>query len=572
MEPLAQLYRAMSARRRKHLGVTLAVMLLGAAAEMVTIGAALPFLALIADPQSRLVSAELRAWLAVANGDPIAGAAILLIAAALFATAVRLLLFWLCQSLILRFGQEVSTAIFSRTIRQSYLDHVSRNSSEMLAGMEKARRAVVQVLQPAMQAFVALVLATAVAALLFLINAIAAGIAGVSVVLAYLVISFVTRGRLRRNSRLIASAISARIKIVQEALGGFRDIQLDRSHALFETQFATLEAQHRRAQAESAMIATAPRFVFEGVGIVALAAAALAVSSRADVMSEAVPVLGALALGAQRLLPLLQQAYSGWSQFAGNHRTLEDVVRLLQLPVADAGLARPPAGPPFAEEVVFDRVSFRYPSGVFAIQDLSLQIGRGERIGIRGSTGGGKSTFLDLLMGLLEPSDGSIRVDGKTLGEDLRAAWQSQIGHVPQSVYLSDQSIAANIAFAQSPGGIDMARVREAARAAHLEAFVATLPDGYETLVGERGVRLSGGQRQRIGLARALYRRASILILDEATNALDGPTEAAVLESIMSLGDGITVAIVAHRPSALACCDRIVTIEAGRLVDVDGGP
>jgi ATP-binding cassette subfamily B protein len=245
---------------------------------------------------------------------------------------------------------------------------------------------------------------------------------------------------------------------------------------------------------------------------------------------------------------------------------MTDVLGLLEAPV----VASAPAGSeprPFAKDIVFDRVSLSYPGRVPALEEVSLTIKKGERIGLVGTTGSGKSSFLDLLMALLDPSEGEIRIDGSRLDDSVRPGWQAQIAHVPQAVYLADASIASNIAFAEPETAIERERVEAAARQAHLHDFIAALPEGYDTKVGERGVRLSGGQRQRIAIARALYKKANLLIFDEATGALDRKTERAIMDGIAELGRGITILIVAHRISALAGCDRIVRLEAGRIVE-----
>jgi ABC-type multidrug transport system fused ATPase/permease subunit len=220
---------------------------------------------------------------------------------------------------------------------------------------------------------------------------------------------------------------------------------------------------------------------------------------------------------------------------------------------------------PFREALTLRGVSFAYGDGPRVLEAVDLDIARGARIGIVGPTGSGKSSLLDLIMGLLEPSAGAIAVDGRSLDDATRPLWQAQIAHVPQSIYLADDTISANIAFGVRRGAMDEARLRACAEAAHIAAFVAGLPDGYATRVGERGIRLSGGQRQRIGIARALYKQAEVLILDEATSALDDETEAAVIASIMALGPDITLIMIAHRRSTLDGCDRILAVDKGRV-------
>jgi ABC-type multidrug transport system fused ATPase/permease subunit len=283
----------------------------------------------------------------------------------------------------------------------------------------------------------------------------------------------------------------------------------------------------------------------------------------------AVPVLGALALAAQRLLPLLQLTYYGWTMFVGNRDNLLDVAALLEAPVLTLPARRIEQPVPFRRSIVLRDLSFSYSSDAPALHGLNLRLDKGTRVGFIGKTGSGKSTLLDMIMGLLEPTGGAVEIDGIPLLGGNVANWQAQVAHVPQSIYLTDRSIASNIAFGQSDGDVDIERVHEAARKARIHNFIETLPDGYQTRAGERGVRLSGGQRQRIGIARALYKRASVLVFDEATSALDDDTERAVMKAISGLDRELTVLMIAHRLSTVAACDRVIRLDDGQ-VTADG--
>lgn len=563
MDAFSALFRLLSPARRRQFGLTLLLMLLGAAAEMVTIGAALPFLALVADPNSALVPPRLLGLLTAIGGSPVVGAAILLIVAALGAATVRLMLTWGSQRFVMATGHDMAAAVFGRMLRQPYAEQVRRNSSQTLAAVEKVQGVVFGLLQPAMQGLIGAFIALCVFALLLRIDARAAGLAAFSVALVYVGVSLLVRPRLRRNSEALAGTMVERTRTVQEGLGGIRDIILDRSEPLFEAKFRELDSRYRRAQAATQFVAGAPRFIVEAAGLVAIALVTLTMSLEPGGVVKAIPVLGALALGAQRLLPLLQQAYYGWSLASGNFRAFRDVIDLMEAPIP----APQPEAPPLSieRELVFEGVGFRYPEGRFGLTDVSFRIRAGEHVGIAGATGGGKSTLLDLLMGLLEPDEGAILVDGRKLDAASRPAWQAGLAHVPQAIYLADDTIAANIAFPRHVDGLDPERLDAAVRAAQLDSFLGGLPEGLNTKVGERGVRLSGGQRQRIGLARALYRRPRLLILDEATSALDETTERAVLAALQGLREDMTLVTVAHRATTLAACDRLIRVEGGRV-------
>lgn len=567
------IYGAASRKRRRQFVATIVVMLIGAVAELMTIGAVLPFLAVISDParaiRSPLLSGILGLFGSWGQDNVVLAMALLLVAAAVFAGAVRLLLAWMTLRFVLFFGHDLGVRIYGRMLRQPYQHYVMRNTSEYLAGIDKLQSVVYSLLLPVMQGITSSVIAIVIIAMLFYIEPFAAIVAAASMLSTYALVSIVTRGRLRRNSVLWAESAGARVRTVQEGLGGMRDILIDQSQPVFEASFRQWDLCYRRAQAASNFIATAPRYVVETAGIVLIALLAVYMAVRPGGLVGAIPILGALAVGAQRLLPLLQNAYNGWSSFQSNHQVLLDVAHLLETPVA-AIRRRDRSIPavPFRTDIVFDSVGFSYTGRSHALRDASFRIGKSERIGIIGKTGSGKSTLMDLLMGLLEPTSGSIRIDGVPLTSETVADWQAQIAHVPQAIYLSDSSIEANIAFGEDVARIDSDRVRSAAAQAELDEFIQSLPEGYDTVVGERGVRLSGGQRQRIGIARALYKGANVLIFDEATSALDSETETAVMESIARIGGDVTLILIAHRLTTLATCDKILRLEGGRIVQI----
>jgi ABC-type multidrug transport system fused ATPase/permease subunit len=329
--------------------------------------------------------------------------------------------------------------------------------------------------------------------------------------------------------------------------------------------FRDAEHRFRNARTTNAIFANAPRYFVEAAGMVLIAGVAVAMSERPGGLAAAIPALGALALGAQKLLPLVQQIYFGWAAATGAQQTLSDVIMLLRRPTPsddDAG-----GRLPFTNAISLRGVSYSYGGErQTALKGIDLEIPKGARVGIAGRTGSGKSTLMDLVIGLLEPTEGTIAIDGTPLVAGNRAAWQRNVAHVPQAIFLSDASIAENIAFGVPAGEIDRERVQRAALQAELAEVVAALPEGYDTRVGERGIQLSGGQRQRIGIARALYKQANVLVFDEATSALDDDTESAVMSAIERLDRDLTIILIAHRLTTLQGCDVILRLDRGQVV------
>jgi ATP-binding cassette subfamily B protein len=305
----------------------------------------------------------------------------------------------------------------------------------------------------------------------------------------------------------------------------------------------------------------------ESLGMVLIALLAYGLSRQPGGIATALPVLGALALGAQRLLPALQQAYNAWATIRGSQASLGATIDLLNQPVSTELLLPPPTPMRFANSIRFENVRFRYsPTGPWVLDGLNLAIRKGERVAFVGSTGSGKSTTLDLLMGLIDPVGGRFLVDENSLSINQVRAWQRTIAHVPQSIFLADATIAQNIALGVVPADVNMERVRRAAKQAHIAEFIEGQQQGYDAIIGERGVRLSGGQRQRIGIARALYKEADVLVFDEATSALDNTTEQSVMEAIQGLGPHLTVVLIAHRLTTVRACDMIFELDGGRVV------
>lgn len=560
-------------KRRKWQGlVVLGLMFVGAFAELVTIGAVLPFLALISNPDAATSHhglASLLGYLGLrGRSQSILGLGLVFCVVAIVAAGIRIFLAWASQKYVFRIGYDLGVSLYERMLYQPYSFHVSQNSSRIVSSVNKIQKILTGMLKPMMQGLTAVIIAGFIIGGLIFIDSQLALVSAVGFTLIYVGVSIVTRRRLRRNSLLISKSSTQRIKAVQEGLGGIRDVLIDSSQPIYVKKFAKIDTTLRDAQATNALITVVPRFVVESLGMIMIVLLAILLNSRPGGLTQMLPVLGALALGAQRLLPLLQQAFTGWTAVMGNRAMFFDILELLDRPMPAAYKERHRAEPlPFEDHIELNRVEFRYfPDADLVLEDISLSIPKGARIGFIGKTGSGKSTLMDLMMGLLEKTSGSLKVDGVELDTLNLARWQAQVAHVPQNIYLSDASFLENVAFGVRPQDVDEQRVIEACRRADIHDFIMSHKDGYRHEVGERGVRLSGGQRQRIGIARALYKQSSILILDEATSALDDRTEEVVVQAVERLGRDITVLMIAHRLTTLRNCDIIYKLENGRIV------
>ncbi|WP_246693505.1 MULTISPECIES: ABC transporter ATP-binding protein [unclassified Mesorhizobium] len=569
LDTLRRLWRQVSKPRQRQFFGLLVLMMFGALAEAATLGALLPFLARIANPEAvggqSFLARQLAGFRLTSSSDSLLDLTILFSVVAIIAGAVRIFLAWATNSYVFSLGHEVGVKVYDQVLRQPYSYHVSRNSSSVLAALRQVQAITAGVMLPLLQSISGIIIGVFIVAALFALSSFITFVIFAGLGAVYLAMSLVIRKHLKKNAQIIASAQAEGIRSVQEGLGGIRDVIINDTQPYFLLRYTELDLRLQRANAMNALAAGAPRFAIEAAGMVIIAALAYFLITRSNDAGQVLPILGTFVLGAQRLLPSMQLVYGNWALILSNLAGAEVVLQALEAPLGPEWNQPPPKRLPFDRAIMLKDVSFRYASDQAPILErFNLTISKGSKVGFIGKTGSGKSTTVDLIMGLLEPTGGVIEIDGQRLDGTTRRAWQRQIAHVPQSIFLADASIADNIAFGIDPANIDRDRVRNAAQQAALADFIESLPQGYETRVGERGVRLSGGQRQRIGIARALYRQASVLVFDEATSALDTETEAAVMEAIRELPAGLTVLIIAHRLTTVENCDEIVTLENGR--------
>ncbi len=574
LELLHRLWNHFSNRRKGQFGLLLGLMVLASFAEILSIGSVLPFLAVLTDPQ-RIFEFHLTQPLIKTLGINNASQLLLPLTAAfcitaVLAAAIRLLLLRLSLFLAAAAGSDIGYDMYRRTLYQPYSVHVSRNTSEIIDGISIKSTAIANgIVMPLLYILSSAIMTGLIICILLALapetTLIAFGIFG----FIYMVVIQLTRKQLLIDSKNIAYESTQVIKSLQEGLGGIRDVLIDGTQNTFCRIYQESDFVLRRSYASSSFISVSPRFAVEALGMLLIALLAYIMAEQPNGVAKAVPILGALALAAQRLLPLMQQAYSSWSNLRQNQYSLKDTLEFLDQSLPDNHDDNSISPIVFSKDIILDNISFSYSVDAGPIlQQLNLTIPKGSRIGFIGETGSGKSTLLDIIMGLLQPTAGELKVDGKKISSNNLRAWQKHVAHVPQNIFLADGTISENIAFGLPKDQINEELVHQAAKQAQIHDIIQGLPNDYRTLVGERGVRLSGGQRQRLGIARAIYKQADVIIFDEATSALDSDTEKAVMEAIDRLSSDLTILIIAHRLSTLKNCSSIVRLDKGKISTV----
>jgi len=552
--------------------------LLAAAAgllESAGVASVVPFLTVMAQPEIATTDPRIAAVVGVfGTSHPSMSLAVLggLVLALLVATnAFSALVTLMMLRFANRQGHALSVRLFALYLEQPYTFHLRRHTAELQRNLlSEVHRITVGALAPGVQmiakAFVILFMLT----LLLIADPALALMVGLVLGTGYLVVFSFAQRVLHAAGRESLEAGTLQAMRSQESLAGVKEIKLlGREREIVES-FSRVSLRSANAQAKAQALMSLPRYAVETVAFGFVLVAAIYLLATAGTVERVLPLLGLYAFAGYRLMPALHQLFDGWSALRFSGPSLDVVLRDLEME-KDIRPGRESADSlplPFQRELTLADVAYRYPGAAdLAVRGLSLKIEKNASIALVGSTGCGKTTVIDLLMGLLPPTEGRLLVDGVAVDAANVAQWQRLVGHVPQQIFLFDDTVARNIAFGIPDAQIDLERVERAARLARLHDFVAELPQRYATIVGERGTRISGGERQRIGIARALYHDPELLVLDEATSALDNVTESAVLDALQSLAGRKTIMMVAHRLTSVKGCDLICVMESGQIIE-----
>ena len=571
MLTIKKLFALLTLPERKRLVLLLGMILVMSMLDMVGVASIMPFMAVVANPELVVTNSFLNiaySKLEFADRQQFLFALGLLVFVLLVVSLAFKALTTYAQ---LRFTLMREYSIGKRMVKgylhQPYSWFLSRHSADLgKTILSEVNTVISSAVNPMMTLIAQSAVVLALLTLLILIDPKLALIVGLTLAAAYVLIFKATRGLLSRMGAERVKANQERFTAVSEAFGASKEVKVGGLEQVYIQRFSDPAQTYARLQATAQAISQLPRFALEAIAFGGMLLVVLHMMAQSGSFASALPIITLYAFAGYRLMPALQQIYGAVTQlrFAGPtldalHADLMSLQPEHPSPSQDAI--------PLKQAINLNHIQYRYPNAPqLALKNLSLTIPAKSTVGLVGATGSGKTTTVDLILGLLEAQGGTVVVDGQTLTENNRRSWQRAIGYVPQHIYLADDTVAANIAFGLDVKDFDQKAVERAAKIANLHEFVTNeLQQHYQTIVGERGVRLSGGQRQRIGIARALYHNPQVLILDEATSALDSLTEQAVMEAVHNLGHEITIILIAHRLSTVKTCDIIFLLEKGEL-------
>ena len=574
IELFKTLWRSIYKKRKNQIKFLLLTMILSAFAEIFTIASLFPFLAALTEPdklQNYKVFEYFSKFFNISSNDEfILPVSLFFIFTACSSSIIRLTNLWLSTNIAASIGTDLSYESYKRTIYQPYLYHTSKNSSEVIANSTINVEVTVSAINKALNLIASSIISILILLFLLVLDFKVAITSILIFGICYFILSKTVRNTLFSNSKKVARAINSQVKVIQEGLGAIRDVIIENNQEIYTRNYLSVDIPLRKLQAKSQFLGIFPKYVIEALGLIIITFIALSISSENKNSSIVISTLGTMALGFQRLLPSFQQIYSNWAGIKADATCINNVIKMLKQPTPIKFKVNNQEGLILKKEIQLVDISFQYPTNSKQIlESINLSIKYGERIGIVGKTGCGKSTLMDLLIGLIPPDSGKILIDGIDITKEehkhILVSWRKSIAHVSQSIFLTDASILENIAFGKEREIIDLELVKVCSKKANIDKFITSCPNGYNTLIGERGVRLSGGQKQRIGIARALYNQKKILFLDEATSALDNNTEEKIMNTIDNLDKNLTILMIAHRMNSLSKFDKIFKIKDGKI-------
>ena len=570
---LKKLWSNFNSKRRRQLSILIIFTIFGAVSDVLTLGMIFPFLAVLTTPEKVFNYPIIKELLFFLNVDNNAQLIFVITLTFIFfiivSTTMRIIILWANTRLAFASGADLSILAYERALYQPYHIHISRNSSEIISIiLVKINSVINWIMLPILTAIGSFFVIFAILITITYVNPLISFSLSVSFISLYTIVSLISSNKLNLLGTVLSEQQNIITKSLQEGFGAIKDILLNNSQTIYVENYKSSDYKLRKAQGNNVIIGSTPRYIIESFGIILIASVAYYLTWTDINNIFILQTLGLLAVSAQRLLPLLQQIYHARTYVVSHKKVLIDVISLLEQPIPKYHLGDSILDFKFDKSIQFDKVCFKYEKHSEILKNLSFKIAKGSKVGFVGPTGSGKSTILDVLMGLLVPDSGFLLIDGIKINDKYIPAWQKKIAHVPQNIYLSDSTIYENIAFGIDKHDIDFKRVEEVAIAARINDFINTLPKRFHTIIGERGAKLSGGQRQRIAIARALYRDTELLVFDEGTSALDSKTEKKVIKSLENFNSSLTIIMVAHRVSTLKNCEKIYEIENGQLKSI----
>lgn len=563
-------------QRRRYLYLQIMVFFM-AIMELLGIASIAPFMALVADVQLLETNTTLKKIYLASGVEShekflfLTGSIVLIMLST--ASILSIITTWRLSLFALSVGTEIGDRLYRYYLNKDWLFHASGSSAQLTKQIAtEALRVTNFIILPLIQMNARLVLALFIIVGIFIYNPLIAIIGVTLFICGYVVIYKVIRKRIARYGQHVSITSTDRFRLMNEGFGGIKDILLYNRSQDFVDQFEMSGKILSHAQGVNTALSQVPRYLMELLAFGALITLVLVLLiTNNGTLSQVLPVLAIYALAGFKLLPALQQIYASVTTVRGNIAAFEAIKTDLLasfISEAQSKVDLPSVDFKYIKKIKLDNISFTYPGKTSpALNNIKIEIPVNATVGLVGESGSGKSTLIDILLGLIEPSHGALILDDKIIDGSNKNAWQQRIGFVPQSIFLSEGSIAENIAFGLNKKDIDLEKVQQAVKYSHLESLVNSLPQGLNTKVGERGIQLSGGQRQRIGIARALYNQADVLVFDEATSALDGITEKVIMDAIQELSGQKTIVMIAHRLKTVQKCDVIYFMEQGKVVD-----
>jgi ATP-binding cassette subfamily B protein len=568
-------FETLKLNRKKEFLYLLCLVLICSCIEVISIGSVIPFLSIMFNENSHGRYSEfLTNFLSLRSSqdDDYKGIVVsIFVLGTVFSGLFRVLVLKLSTQLTFRTATDISLKIYENSINQSYEEYLTTTSSELISAIvTKVNAVVYSFLMQAINLVVSIIISISILMTLMIINLPVSCLVFLSFLILYYPILRITKISIGKDSKIVSKLSIDMVQCIQETHGAYRDLLVNGSKYPFIEKFKNIDIPLRDFQGRIIFLSTYPRYIVEMLGIIIIISISFYYVSIGTPFIQIFPTLVAVGLASQRLLPLVQQAYSAWANMQMSKIDFQEIIKILcnNNEQIKESISKNIS---YENSIKFTNVSYKYPGAQdFALTNISFEISAGDRIGIIGETGSGKTTLIDLLMGLLLPTQGEIIVDGEVLDDEKRVDWRSHIALVPQSIFLFNRTIGYNITLKNKTEELSD-RLKLAVRIARLENLIAKLSGGISYVVGERGNRLSGGEKQRIGIARAIFKDSALIIMDEGTSALDGDTESKVMKELFDYQirtKEMTIVMIAHRLSSLKDCNKIYKLQRGLLVEV----